>query len=254
MPSATSLARPTMETAEPRAELSSGTLPTASGTRDLRAMSPEILAELHVYQRLGAVSAEALAPLLGRLDSEPAELSADDVAGSRCAQLVMSSVTLEAELTVSLHLESAREGAFAEAALGDGDAPPELVDDLLRELANIVGGVVRMAAMEEGCALRGHLPSAGESPAGGERLAKRSWRLSGADGGIRIAVDATVGRRANVIVSARELHEGMAMAREIRSSAGEVLAGEGARLTATGAAQLAEAIGPTQEVDVAVGV
>lgn len=213
--------------------------------------SKSAVARLPAYLRAGPIGGEALSSMLGPVDCAEAPVAESAVPGVRAAHVVLSLPSEETELCLSLLLEPASTASFALDLCGEADADGAVVDDMLRELANMTSGAVKAAALAANVVFTTGLPISERASRAG-MIEERFWWLLRAGTTARIGVLATVRGRANEQVMAGKLLEGMVVARDLRNRSGALIVAAGTRLTSTAAERLPRILGETFMVDVAV--
>jgi len=165
--------------------------------------------------RRGACSDQAI-----RMASIPMVLSADHV-----------------ELFIAVRATREACARLGENLLGDPNPAPEMIDDVLREMANAAGGAVKRALLPEGIVLTTGIPSGGDADAAPSTTTVRALNLD-AEGGAELTIVADVRCRRSCVVPTRTLCEGMVIIDDLRNAAGVLLLPGGTRLTSTTAERL----------------
>ena len=211
-----------------------------------RAAKPELEA-LSLWGDLGATMTEQLAaatgwkpPILRPLSSPP---PTDIHAGS----VVLSLPQDEAEIRVAIVADANAERALAGTLLCDANARREQLDDMLRELANVVGASVKRSLTEER-----HEPTTGLPNNDAFTLtparSRRAWRLSNE---YLLAFVVEVHTRKNRRLPAGKLIEGMVLVNDLRSEAGALVVPAGTCLTCTTAERVRDIVGDQTFVEIA---
>lgn len=205
---------------------------------------------MRTFQRVGDIVAESFTTLLGPV--ETAEASAVDVIfGEYAANVVLSFVADEAEICVTLVLEPSAIAPLTLKVCAELDPTAAEVDDMVRELANIAAGAVKLAAVDDSVDFTMGLPVGARG--GGRSLTdERFWWLQHGAPDARIGVIATVRHRANEHVSASQLREGMIVVNDVEDRDGFAVIPGGTRLTSTGADRVPELVGEDALIKVAV--
>ncbi len=214
-------------------------------------LAAERLAALTVYRALGALAKDSLAQLVGPLECEETAVAGADGASARACHVVLSCVAEEGELCLSLVVAPESASALVGEILGLPDPDAAMIDDMMLELANIIGGVCKVAALREHAVFTGSLPRVGRADGAGA-LAERAWWLRRPGTATRVGVVATVRHRENELVRAGDLREGMVVAHEVVNLSGSLVARQSTRITQVGAVRIAYEVGAAHEVDVAV--
>jgi CheY-like chemotaxis protein len=206
------------------------------------------LRKLRVWGEMGAVIVEDFATILGPLDVVESGLIEGEV---RAASIPLSLAKEEIELRVFVALEYAHLRRFGAHVLGDPEAPDDLLEDMLRELANTAGGAVKRVALLEQVAVTVGLPVSETRVTAQTGEHARCWvaTLRGSDA--RIALVGEIITRKNRRVSAAALEEGMVLAHDLRNQSGALVLAAGTRLTSTAAERVASLFGDRFVVEVA---
>lgn len=198
--------------------------PPASPIAGLRAC--DYLGEI-ACDELGEMLCTRLGVSIG-LSPMPGEL--------RVATIALTLAAEQTELAISVAATPAAQQWLGGVLLGDHSPSPELMRDILRELANTVAGAVKRAAFFEGRIFSTGIPEDGVTLPRPDADV-RGWRLA-LDPWTELAILAEIRRKPNRRVAASRLAEGMVIAGDIRSAAGVLLVSAGTRLTATTAHRL----------------
>lgn len=153
------------------------------------------------------------------------------------------------EIVMRLCVSEATSASLCSQMLGLSEATSDVVDDLMKEMANTLGGAFMRCAQREGVDLTLGLPRV--SSASETKAHQFEQTLCLSDGGaVDVAVQLAVHARESTQVLASALCEGMVLATELRGPGGALLAASGTRLTATTAMRLAAHLGPRSLVTV----
>ncbi len=205
------------------------------------------LDRLSSWGLLGTSAAEQLEELAGWRATSVHPLSCAPPEVSHVGALVLSLPKEKAEVHVKLVADVAAERLLARRLLLDSCAPRDQCDDMLRELANVLGASVKRmltaAHIDAAVGLPTNAPSA-NVPA----RSSRAWRLSR---DVFLAVVVEVHSRCNLRLPASALVEGMVLVDDLRSEAGAVLVAAGTRLTSTTAERIRSIVGSLTLVEVA---
>jgi len=192
--------------------------------------------EARGWRFLGDVVADDIESMLcQRVRVTPHGACSDHAVRMASIPMVLSADHLELFIAV----RATREGCaqLGENLLGDPDPAPEMIDDVLREMANAAGGAVKRALLPEGIVLTTGLPIGGDADPVPSTTTARAWDLD-AEGGATLTIVADVRPRRNFVVPTRTLCEGMVIVDDLRNAAGVLLLPGGTRLTATTAERL----------------
>jgi hypothetical protein len=194
-----------------------------------------VVDELRTWRCLGDVVADDLEIMLGRplTVEEGWPKLAEPI---RLATISMSLPSEQLELCVSLVADTLTRRWLGETLVGDVDAADEILDDLMREMANVAGGALKLAAVAEGAVLTTGLPVDGRSLPG-RGSGTKCWTIS-LGAGLMVAMIGEVRRRANRRIPAHRLSEGMVVVGDVRNGGGVLLLPSGTRLTSTTAERL----------------
>ncbi len=204
------------------------------------------LRKLVAFREMGRFVAADLSELLGALELEESWLVAGELRG---ASIPMSIASEEAELRVSIVVESSVMSELSMLLLGDAHPSPEALADMLREVANTAGGAVKRAAGEEGITVTTGLPvSASSGPKRNEMT--RCWTAKIAGSNAKIGIIGELHKRTNQRVPINGLQEGMVLSHDLRNDAGALLMPAGTRLTATAVSRMMSMLGARHVVDV----
>lgn len=205
------------------------------------------LTDLRAWHYLGDLVADDFEATFGRAVNIE-ERWPTFTATSRLAAISMTLPTEQLELCISVVADPSVRCWLGETLLGAPDTTADMLDDILRELANVAGGALKRAVSVEGPILTTGIPANGRSmPTSGS--GSRCWTVD-LDDGVALAVIAEVYRRTSRRVSARRLVEGMVVASDVRNQAGVLLLPSGTRLTLTTAQRLSHIL-DTELVEVA---
>jgi CheY-like chemotaxis protein len=194
-----------------------------------------VVEELRAWRCLGDVVTDDLEMMLGR------PLTVEEGwptfgTSSRLATISMILPSEQLELCVSLVADTVTRRWLGELLVGDAGATDEILDDLVREMTNIAGGALKLAALAEGPILSTGIPVDGRTAPARDRGAK-CWTIP-LDVGVTLAIIGEVKRRGNRRIQARRLIEGMVVVNDVRNDGGVLLLPSGTRLTTTTADRL----------------
>jgi hypothetical protein len=229
---------------------STGAKGALSETSSERRREDSEIAGLLAFRRMGTLVAQALASMMGPLASEETAIAGRVADDAYAAHVVLSLVSNESELCVSVVLEREFVDLLTMELCGAPLAPEDLAG-FLGEIANIASGIVHRSAAEEGAVLARNLPSQGRGGLLGSGP-ERSWWLHRVGTGLRIGLIASVRSRPNQRVAAGDLRERMVVAHDVRDADGASIVDAGTCLTETTAERVQRAVGADREVDVAI--
>lgn len=157
------------------------------------------------------------------------------------------------ELEVQLYVgaEAASVNGLCAMMFGTTEASPEEARDVLSETANVAAGAIKRGLMNDGKVVTTGLPRTVELAACTAKtsIGRQEWIMTGADFTLRAMLH--LGQHEPVMVSAKELREGMVLRADVRTAGGGLLLKRGTRLTQAHLPRLRDALGPTRLVEVA---
>ncbi len=209
----------------------------ASAVTDLR--------KLDAFDDMGRVVSADLEQFFGEVEISEQWLVSGELRG---ASIPMSVTTENAEIRVSIVVQAQVIRQLAGILLGNEDATPPELDDMLRELANTAGGAVKRAADKEGVAVTTGLP-VNDAPGPVHNEMTRCWTMRLATGG-SIGIIGEIHRRSNQRVAAGKLQEGMILTHDVLTAAGATVMPAGTRLTMSAVRRLGSLLDPRTLVDV----
>ena len=165
--------------------------------------------------------------------------------------LVMPGESAQVHVALGMDARSLQELALS--VFGDGNTPQEALEDMLREIANTLGGAFKRAAEVEGVTMTTGLPKTipPDSFGAPSARAKRHQRLVSQDGLIKVAVEVELRESGLQRVKAGELREGMVLTRDLLNANGMMLVRSGTRLTSSNVSRISQLIPPHLVVEVA---
>lgn len=195
---------------------------------------------VRAWQYLDTVVADDLEGMLGRSvvlteNHLPAAMS------PLRATIPMTLPAAQTDLCISITADDAGRRWLGSTLLGDPDASHEMTQDMLRELANLVGGAFKRAALGERVSVSTGIPIDSDRTPYGPNA--RSWEIVAEGGAIGLIAD--VRAKANRKVPARRLAEGMVVVQDVVNGAGVLLLPSGTRLTSTTAERLSRLLDQT---------
>lgn len=147
--------------------------------------------------------------------------------------LVMIDDNAQVDLAVGMDARSLQN--IAVNIFGDRDTPQEALEDMLRELANTLGGALKRAVEAESLNMTTGLPvNIDPSSFGSAKpAAYRHFGLVSADASISVAIEVELRNTGQQQVKIGELREGMVLTRDLFNANGTLLVRSGARLTSS---------------------
>jgi DNA-binding response OmpR family regulator len=169
----------------------------------------------------------------------------------RGATISMSLVGEQIEVRLSVAADPGTRVLLAKGLLDDPGAGAEVLDDVLRELANTAGGAVKRAALADDVTLTTGIPVNDDPvrPAPGSGL--QAWTATFAAGHGCLGLVGEIRRHVSRFVPASSLREGMILLHDIRGDGGAVLVTAGSRLTSSTASRLTRILDPQCMIEVA---
>lgn len=159
-----------------------------------------------------------------------------------CATLRAAEAKLGLEIGVAVLASQASLGALTSHLIGSEEAPKEMLDDILRELVNVAGGVLKTSLTLDGMACTIGLPKSGNADIflPFAELYGTTRRFGMAVPGMGVEMGFAIGFRstAPVELSIRRLREDMVLVSDLRTPAGALIVPAGTRLTASMAERL----------------
>jgi DNA-binding response OmpR family regulator len=199
-----------------------------------------VSADRCIGQDLGELLSQKLEVRRGGRRAEPMALLAE-------LPIAMVEAGVQCRLRVAIDHLSLR--SIALGLLGREDAPPEELADVVRELANVAGGAFVSSADAEGVALTIGLPVILDAPSAGQLTGTvQEFVLGVVDSPVELSICLAVQSRELRNLTAKQLREGMVVARDIVGNGGGVLLTAGTRLTESSVTRLAEILLPKTTV------
>lgn len=161
----------------------------------------------------------------------------------------LAAENLQVDIRVAAELSSAAE--LATTLLGDSAPGPDVMRDLMREIANAAAGSFKRLAAVEGKTFTIGIPKDAVLSTGPARQVRgrRAWVLG--SGTMRIHFDTELRVVSNDLVPASSLLEGMVLAHDLLNASGALLLRGGTRLTQTQLEYVSRALGVRTLVEVA---
>ena len=197
--------------------------------------------KLRAWQYLDTIVADDLEGMLGKRVSLT-EKRLPATTGMHLATIPMTVLDAQLDLCISIAADGPARKWLSSALLGDNAASDDLVQDMLRELANLAGGAFKRSALVERSAVSTGIPIDNGWAQLGPNA--RYWEVRTEDGSV-FGLVADARTRANRRVPARRLAEGMVVVKDILNGAGVLLLPSGTRLTSTTAERLSRLLDQT---------
>lgn len=166
------------------------------------------------------------------------------------ARITLTNVALGVEVALGFAANRLSAEALAERLFG---APEDdaMLQDLLGEVANTAMGAVKAALSAEGESFTAGIPTSGRGNATAWLAEHYPWLRTRAvaHDGVHLEVVLAVRERPTLALPAKQLCEGMVLARDVRDDGGVLLVSAGTRVSATLAARL-ERLAPKAQIRV----
>lgn len=208
----------------------------------LRGWQPATVAALHrsaattrAWRFLGDVVADDLEAMCGQKVRVTRRASIPSSARVAWIPMVLANDRLELCIAVAADGDACR--WLGDALLCESDPTTEMLDDILREMANVAGGAVKRAMLPEGLVLSTGIPVGGDVATLPASRTREVWSIV-IDEGISLAIVAEIRARPNRRIPARGLIEGMVIVDDVKTATGMLLLPAGTRLTETTAERL----------------
>ena len=183
-------------------------LVAGSGVFDLAAGVD--MARLDAWRRLGPLVAEDLAQLVGReleaIEGWPKNFGQR----VRGATIPMSMASDQTEVRVSIVVDPSSATWLASTILGDPAPADDVLEDVLREMANTAGGAVKRAALPDNVVMTAGIP-VNDNKVEQKGSGVRSWAVDLDGGKAGIAIVGAIRNRDIQRISAVRLREGMVL-------------------------------------------
>lgn len=168
------------------------------------------------------------------------------------ARISLTATASDTEIRLTLGAEHASLFKLSELMLGCTTRDKAVLEDILREMANTLAGVMKRVAPQDESLTTGlpHTVAMSETTSSFESAPVRfGLRMRGQPVEIMFAVETIC--RGKRQVAAHDLKEGMVLARDLRNEAGLLLVPQGTRITSSAAERVARLLGRTHMVEVA---
>lgn len=202
------------------------------------------LATIPMWKDIEQIVGAELGELIGEAFTPDFATSSSIV---QAASIPLTLTTEQIQIKIGLGIDGSTMGALQATLLG-GDMNPEALADAMRELANTAGGAIKRKALDTGVEFTIGLPSNANILQTGEPK-QRAWTLRSASGVSFVCVAIATSNEPK-LVAARDLKEGMVLARDVRNSMGVLIAPAGTNVTRTTVEQLARLLGATANLEV----
>lgn len=151
------------------------------------------------------------------------------------AQIPLVMIDDHAQVDLAVGMDARSLQNIAVNIFGDRDTPQEALEDMLRELANTLGGALKRAAEDDNVNMTTGLPTNLDPSSFGsaQASAKRHFSLISTDQSIQVAIEVELRKTGQQQVKIGELREGMVLTRDLFNANGTLLVRSGARLTSS---------------------
>lgn len=151
------------------------------------------------------------------------------------AEIPLVMIEENAQVYLAVGMDSRSLQNIAVNLFGDGNTPQEVLEDMLREIANTLGGALKRAAEADGLSMTTGLPTTIAPSAFGTSspMGKRQFTLSSPDNAITVALEVELRGHGLQQVKVGELREGMVLTRDLLNVNGTLLVRSGTRLTSS---------------------
>ena len=170
------------------------------------------------------------------------------------ARIAMIGAGDAANLEISLAVGSHALREIAHMLTGDTTFERADLEDIVREMANQVAGVIKRGAGDDGCAYTLGLPItvAASSHGIGSPSQRMSLAYTVRGAADRLHVEMRTTPKNVQTVTANALREGMVLVRDLHNGAGALLVPSGTRLTSETATRIAKIVGKAAVIDVQI--
>ncbi len=210
------------------------------------------LTKLRAWSRIDASIAHDLTSMFGQ-SLHVAHDATSLASATFGAEIPMSLAAQNLEVRICVAFDDASLRHVATILMGD-DLTEEALRDVAREIANISGGAFKRLAQDEDIVLTTGLPVDVDPKVFGAKnpRAMRTWHafLDSASA-VTVAFQIEVRDRANDLVVASDLREGMVLARDLLAQTGTLLLAAGTRLTSASIGRVRQLLGASHQVEVA---
>lgn len=218
------------------------------------AMSDTVAAftKLECWSTFAETTANCLRDTFGR-EIEHIKPVESGFSASHASTLSLSLPDMNAEFKLTLETDGAAIQSISQSVFGE--VTNNVLWDVVKEMANTVGGAFMRAGLNESVQMTMSLPSEVDAPRVATLFqyidASTSCWLRDKESGGTIKLHLGVRSRRNVVVSVARLREGMVLAQDLTTSSGTLLLKAGTRLTSTSSERVAKILGNDYAVEVA---
>ena len=221
--------------------------------RHLDLNSGEDLTSLSCWTTADRIMASDLSEMLGiNLLIKPVQEGL--LHSSYAAQIPMTITQNKAQVQIGIGCQEEAATFLTTQLFGVSEPPHEMIQDLLREFANVVGGAFKRVAEQDHVFMTTGLP---EDIQPGEFSSKKSveqkhFELFDADQTVRIFIEIELRSKGLQKLLVGELREGMVLSRDLLNTNGMLLVRSGTRLTSSNVERLCRLVPDTTSVEVAI--
>ena len=211
------------------------------------------LTSLNCWKTADQIMAADLAEMLGApLLIKPVQEGL--MHSSHAAQIPMTITQNQAQVQIGIGLQLDTAQFLTSQLFGVEHAPDEMIQDLLREFANVVGGAFKRVAEQDHLFMTTGIP---EDVNPGEFSTKHSveqkhFELFDAGHTMRIFIEIELRSKGLQKLLVGELREGMVLSRDLLNTNGMLLVRSGTRLTLSNVERLCRLVPDTTTVEVAM--
>lgn len=166
------------------------------------------------------------------------------------ARITLTNVALGLEVALGFAADRGSAEALAQRLFGEPE-DDAMLQDLLGEIANTAMGAVKAAFSAEGQAFTAGIPTSGRGDGASWLAEHHPWHRGRVldHEGVHLAITVAVRQRPTRELKAKELGEGMVLARDVKDDNGVLLVASGTRVSATLAGRLGR-IAPNVRVQI----
>lgn len=198
----------------------------------------------------GSVSAD-LSDMLG-LTMTPVPTNRALDGAKFIATMPLTIPTEMTELRLAVGIDDASAKILAETMFGSPDAAPEMVRDMIREIANVAAGAFKRMAASEGYVFTTGLPNEMEAEAfrSASPVARKQWVGTVEGSPMKLSFEVELRIREPLRVRPSALKEGMVVAVDVRSPNGCLLVRAGTRITESHLDGLCNVLGRESSIEI----
>lgn len=224
-----------------------------SQDRHLDFSPEEDISSLNCWKTADQLMAADLADMLGmRLLIKPVQEGL--MHSSHAAQIPMTITQNKALVQIGIGLPSHTAHLLTAQLFGVDDPPHDMIQDLLREFANVIGGAFKRAAEQDHVVMTTGLPEDvhPETFSRQRSIEQKHFELFDAEETLRIFIEIELRSKGLQKILVSELREGMVLSRDLLNPNGMLLVRSGTRLTSSNVERLCRLVPDTTSVEVAI--